>query len=107
MAGWPLLADVKTYLGHPASSYDDDRLQRQLDAAVEAMAEDTGVPLGSDDVKPYLIEAVLLLVSRLHARRDTPLGVQGFSTDFAARIMRTDPDIQAMMQRAFTNWPIG
>ena len=107
MAGWPLLADVKTYLGHPATSYDDDRLQRQLDAAVEALAEDTNTPQGSDAVPAYLIESALLMVSRLHARKDTPLGVQGFSTDFAARIMRTDPDIQALMQRAFTNWPIG
>lgn len=107
MAAWPTISDAKLFIGQPITSYDDERLQSVLDAATQVVSDDIGVQLIESNIKPNVREAILLLTGRLYSRKDTPLGVQGFSGDQVVYIMRHDPDVMLLLQREFTNWPIG
>lgn len=46
-----------------------------------------------------VVEAILLVASRLYARRNTPEGVAGWSEIGVTSIMRDDPDVSRLLER--------
>lgn len=48
---------------------------------------------------PEVVEAILLLASRLYARRNSPEGVAGWSDLGVVRILSSDPDIAALLEQ--------
>lgn len=94
-----IVADLETlrqYVG-AVSTVDDERLTWCLDAATEWVSE----RVYADDVAHDDVQlAVLMLASRLFKRRQSPEGTAGFSGEgYVVRIMASDPDIRALMER--------
>lgn len=53
-----------------------------------------------DDCRePDVIEATLILASRLYARRNSPEGVAGWGDLGVVRIIASDPDIESLLER--------
>jgi hypothetical protein len=48
---------------------------------------------------PEVTEAILLLAQRLNSRRNSPEGVAGWGDLGVIRILATDPDITALLER--------
>ena len=94
-----MIADLTTfrrYIG-AVSTADDEELQERLDTAraqVEGRVYADSV--GTDPVE----EAILILGHRLYKRRQSPEGTAGFGGEgVVIRIMQTDPDIKALLER--------
>jgi hypothetical protein len=91
------LEELRALVGAKASN-DDGQLSAALDAAVAhvrplVMADRWD---GSD-----VQHAVLLLANRLHQRRHSATGVEGFGPEgFSVRVLASDPDIAALLAPA-------
>ena len=48
---------------------------------------------------PEVTEAILLMASRLYARRNSPEGVAGWGDLGVIRVIARDPDIEALLER--------
>jgi hypothetical protein len=48
---------------------------------------------------PEVVEAILLMASRLYARRNSPEGVAGWGDLGVIRVVAADPDIEALLMR--------
>lgn len=48
---------------------------------------------------PEVTEAILLMASRLNARRNSPEGVAGWGDLGVIRVLARDPDIEALLER--------
>lgn len=90
------LATLRSYVG-AVSTADDTLLSERLASArawVEARVMEDSV--GTDEVE----EAILLMASRLYARRNSPEGTMGFGGEgIVVRVMASDPDIKALLER--------
>lgn len=51
-----------------------------------------------DDCPADVFQAVLMQSARLYRRRTTPDGIATFGQDFAVRVNRFDPDIDALLE---------
>lgn len=69
-----------------ASGWVDDRVYRDPDT-------------GHATRHPEVVEAILILASRLHARRNSPEGVAGWNDLGVIRILASDPDVGALLER--------
>ena len=48
---------------------------------------------------PEVVEATMILASRLYARRNSPEGVAGWGDLGVVRVLATDPDIERLLER--------
>jgi hypothetical protein len=48
---------------------------------------------------PEVVEAILLIASRLYARRNSPEGVAGWGDLGVIRVLARDPDVEALLER--------
>lgn len=48
---------------------------------------------------PEVTEAILLMASRLYARRNSPEGVAGWGDLGMIRVIARDPDVEALLER--------
>jgi hypothetical protein len=59
--------------------------------------------------RPEVVQAVLLLASRLYKRRQSPEGVAGWEDMGAVRVVARDPDIERLLEQnvdAYNVWGI-
>ena len=98
----PELADLKLRLnikGTDAAS--DQQLQWVLDVATAWV--DDRVYADPDQIPgerhAEVVEAILLLASRLYARRNTPEGVAGWPEIGLTRVASEDPDLTLLLER--------
>jgi hypothetical protein len=98
----PELADLRQRLnirGTDAST--DAQLQWLLDVST-AWVDDRVYP--DPDQIPgerhaEVVEAILVLASRLYARRNTPEGVAGWPEIGLTRVAKDDPDLSSLLER--------
>jgi hypothetical protein len=79
----------------------DGHLAHCLDVAT-AWVEDRvyGEPdAGYGRRHPEVTEAILLIASRLYARRNSPEGVAGWGDLGVIRVIARDPDVDALLER--------
>lgn len=72
-------------------------LIQKRNAAERYIGKICRIPTDLEEVPADLVEAALLLVSRLLVRRSSPDGTLGMSEFGVGRIARTDPDFQALV----------
>ena len=95
----PELADLKRRLGVTTTA-NDDQLEWCLEVAT-AWVDDR--VYADPDQTPgerhaEVVEAILILAGRLHARRTSPEGISGWGELGVVRILGTDPDIQHLLE---------
>src|SRR5829696_2658904 len=56
---------------------------------------------------PEVTEAILLMASRLYARRNSPEGVAGWGDLGVIRVVANDPDIEALLLRHIDYGKVG
>lgn len=56
---------------------------------------------------PEVTEAILLMASRLYARRNSPEGVAGWGDLGVIRVVAADPDIEALLLRHIDYGKVG
>lgn len=59
--------------------------------------------------KPEVVQAVLMLASRLYKRRSSPEGVAGWDDVGAVRVVARDPDVERLLEQhvdAYNVWGI-
>lgn len=114
------LPTFKRYVG-TTSDVDDVALGEHLEAATAWVAErvypaclgDPGDPLADPPVEatpadPAVVEAILLIASKLYKRRQSPEGVAGFSGEgTVVRVLSDDPDARRMLERVFDTSRLG
>jgi hypothetical protein len=96
----PTVADLKARLGVKTSETD-----ALLDWALTVATAwvDDRVYANPDQVPgerhAEVVEAILILASRLYARRNSPEGVAGWGDLGVVRIVASDPDIESLLER--------
>lgn len=87
------------YVGTLTGSANESEVDRARQAAAD-FVEDTRRGLRDADgvfqASPRIVQAGLLATARLYARRGAALGVANYG-EFAAQILRGDPDIDRML----------
>ena len=96
----PELADLRRRL-NVRGAEPDEQLQWVLDVATawvddRVYAEPDQVP---GERHPEVVEAILLLASRLYARRNTPEGVAGWPELGVVTVAENDPDLLSLLER--------
>lgn len=115
------VADLRDYLDlGPAPTGSPDTVLVNLVAAVETAvtgSHDVPGPFQPEEVdgepNPLhvpappadAVQGVLMQCARLYRRRFTPEGISTFGTDFALRVNRFDPDIDALLDR-YKRWSL-
>ena len=56
---------------------------------------------------PEVTEAILLIASRLYARRNSPEGVAGWGDLGVIRVIARDPDVEALLERHIDYGKVG
>lgn len=56
---------------------------------------------------PEVTEAIVLMASRLYARRNSPEGVAGWGDLGVIRVIARDPDIEALLERHIDYGKVG
>ena len=69
-----------------AAAWVEDRVYVEPDTAVRRR-------------HPEVTEAIMILASRLYARRNSPEGVAGWGDLGVVRVLATDPDIERLLER--------
>ena len=95
----PDLADLKQRLGVTTTAND-----AQLGWCLEVATAWVDDRVYVSDRQPGerhadVVEAILILAGRLHARRNSPEGVSGWGELGVVRILGTDPDITSLLER--------
>jgi hypothetical protein len=98
----PELADLKRRLNIPLGQVQADPQLGWLLEVADAWVTDRVYP--DPDATPGLrhhevVEAILLLASRLYARRNTPEGVAGWPEIGVTRVVAEDPDLAVLLER--------
>jgi hypothetical protein len=105
VAAWLPSADVRSNAGvaegGPSDNLRLERIRQGVAEFVQDNRADLWFPAANDPDRVFaptarVVEAALLMVSRLIARKSTPLGTQNYG-EFAAAILRSDPDIGLML----------
>jgi hypothetical protein len=100
MAGWITLDDYKAW-ARVTDTLDDVAIQQAIDAVGSKFELILRPVIWSDpapvEVPPDVIEAGLLYVNRLLARRNSPDGVVGVSDLGTATIQPYDSDIKRLL----------
>lgn len=93
--GYPVLADVRAWIGVPATVVDDPMLEAVCgaeQAAQTAACDPLPVPLPVD-----LSQAFMRRVSRHVAARGVPLGLIGLDSEYgASRLVRWDAEVDRL-----------
>lgn len=97
----PSLETFKARLGIDATITDsDDVLTWCLDVARGWVLDRIyAVPVDYGDTHPECVDAVLIIAARLYARRNSPEGVAGWNELGVVRIVASDPDVSALLER--------
>lgn len=102
---WFALADLQAYAqvleGAPDADVRLDAVRQGVAEFVERNRADLWSPAANDPERvfaptPAVRQGAILLGARLIARRGAPLGLQSYG-EFAASILRSDPDIGLML----------
>jgi hypothetical protein len=92
------VAQVKTWLD--ITDTDDDDSLELVVAAVNSQvrtwrcAQDA---VGQTSWPDRIAQGTLMLASRIYRRKNSPAGVEAFSTDGAVYVSRNDPDIASFL----------
>lgn len=90
---------LKSRLGTKGDTYDD-QLTHCLAVATAWVGDRVVVDPDPLVARPAdVTEAILLIASRLYARRNTPEGVAGWGDLGVIRIIARDPDVEALLER--------
>ena len=78
----------------------DDLLTTALAVAI-SWVNDRVYPVDQDPATRHddVVEAIMILASRLYARRNSPEGVTGWADLGFVRIVANDPDLNALLER--------
>lgn len=90
----PLNAAVK---GRPFERIKVRPNARFLLSSFPRTARVTGV-FGWPEMPSAVKQATLILTTRLRLRKDTPYGIASFGTEIAMRLLKTDPDLAALLE---------
>lgn len=97
----PALADLKQRLTIPTSSTASDVQLDWVLTVADAWVSDRVYP-DPDQLPgsrhPEVVEAILVLASRLFARRNTPEGVAGWPEIGVTRVATEDPDLESLLE---------
>lgn len=94
MATVPSLAEVRQWIGVPASAVSDEQLQRVYDAELEAQAEVCIIPAEAELYPAVAVEGLFRRVARVVAARGLPLGMMATESEYGpARLPSTDAEI--------------
>lgn len=87
----------------------DGQLAHCLDVATAWVEDRTYVEpdAGYGRRHPEVAEAILLMASRLYARRNSPEGVAGWGDLGVIRVIAADPDIEALLVRHIDYGKVG
>jgi hypothetical protein len=98
----PELADLKKRLNIPLTQTSADAQLGWVLQVADAWVTERVYP--DPDATPGLrhvpvVEAILVLASRLYARRNTPEGVAGWPELGVTRVVAEDPDLAVLLER--------
>lgn len=98
----PALVDLKRRLNIPTGQVQADAQLTWLLEVATAWVDERVYP--DPDQTPTLrhapvVEAILILASRLYARRNTPEGVAGWPEIGVTRVSAEDPDLSVLLER--------
>jgi hypothetical protein len=104
MADWPTLTLLKQALGVDRDD-KDTLLQQALDAAIEQVQEDVGVPV--DDPTVSLAQAALLLAVTVMKAPDAPFGVASIFDSGGIYVARHNPNYTRLLKGQRVRFGIG
>jgi hypothetical protein len=94
MAEIPTLAEIREWIGVPASVMPDDQLAVVVAAELSLQAKLCDVGDAPGDYPPEAVEGLYRRVGRVVAARVNPLGMVGTDSEYgAARLPSTDAEI--------------
>lgn len=99
---WLPLAAVLAQVGTVAGTPNAERVEAARQAAASWCQEQRrdlfagGYPEGTFTPPPSVVAAATLATARLYARESSPAGVANYG-EFAAHVLRNDPDIERML----------
>jgi hypothetical protein len=98
----PGLADLKKRLNIPLTQTQADPQLGWLITVATAWVDERVYP-DPDQIPGVrhapVVEAILILASRLYARRNTPEGVAGWPELGVTRVVAEDPDLAVLLER--------
>lgn len=101
---WLPLVDCLTWLKITAGTTQADQVELARRAAGEWVEDQRPDLLGGTDEEPTftagarVVQAGLLSTARLYTRQGSPSGLVEYG-EFAASVLRSDPDVRAMLGR--------
>lgn len=87
-------ADVARWADLQLSTDDTAVMTAVIDAVEVALGRSHDVP---DPAPADVVQAVTMQAARLYRRRSTPDGIAAFGEQYATRVARFDPDIDALL----------
>jgi hypothetical protein len=112
MSTRPTLAEVRTYIGVPATVLADEDLERIYNAADESQRKRCngfvdldGVPV--DDLPDPLNQAFLRRVQREVAARNLPLGMVGIDAEYGAQRLPMSDSLVDDAERPYRKQVVG
>jgi hypothetical protein len=93
------LSTLKSYVG-ARTNVDDELLKERLASATGYVYDRVRL---TDRLNVEVLEAILMIASRLYKRRQSPEGVAGFGGEGAVvRIVASDPDVVSLLELHLT-----